>query len=293
MKLLLWMPPSTATFIYTIFLKPKLVRAVAQWMVKRIIPPRLTVDGIELVMNQDDAVVCGALALGCYESFPRRLFLGLLKPGMTVADVGANIGLYAAIAARSVGPVGRVIAVEPEGRNCRFIHQTLELNHFKNVEVVQAAVSDTTGPGQLFLNEENKADHRIFDRKSSRSAVPVDFYRLDDLLDKLAVKRVDVMKVDIQGAEAMALQGMRRTLTDNADIRVMIEYWPWGIAQAGGDPRSVLRSIREMGFHIFEMDDQAAHHRPESDDDQMASRGRERQHINLLLQRSGDIPAVA
>lgn len=96
-----------------------------------------------------------------------------------------------------------------------------------------------------------------------------------------------------RGAGAMASQGMRRTLTGNADIRVMIEYWPWGIAQAGGDPRSVLRSIREMGFQILEMDDQAAHHRPESDDDQMASRGLQRQHMNLLLQRSSDIPAVA
>src|SRR2546425_2859533 len=293
MRLLSWMPPSAATFIYSVCLKPKPVRAVAQWLVKRIIPSRLTVDGIVLVMNQDDAIVCGALTLGCYETFPRRLFRDLLKPGMTVVDVGANIGLYTAIAAGRVGPAGRVIAVEPEGRNCRLIHQTLELNRFTNVEVVQAAVSDRTGPGQLFLNEENKADHRIFDRGSRRAVVPVDFHRLDDLLAKLAVKRTDVVKMDIQGAEALALQGMRRTLTENAEIRLMIEYWPWGIAQAGGDPRSVLRSIRAMGFQIFEIDDHAVHGRPESDDDRMASRGLERQHMNLLLQRSRDIPTGA
>jgi len=143
MRLLSWMPPSAATFIYSVCLKPKPVRAVAQWLVKRIIPSRLTVDGIVLVMNQDDAIVCGALTLGCYETFPRRLFRDLLKPGMTVVDVGANIGLYTAIAAGRVGPAGRVIAVEPEGRNCRLIHQTLELNRFTNVEVVQAAVSDS------------------------------------------------------------------------------------------------------------------------------------------------------
>jgi FkbM family methyltransferase len=290
MRLLSWMPPSTATFIYAVCLKPKPLRAAAQWMVKRIIPTRLMVDGIELMMNRDDAVVCGALTLGCYENFPRRIFRGLLKPGMTVVDIGANIGLYTAIAAKAVGPAGRVIAVEPESRNAQLMRQTLALNQFKNVEVVQAAVSDTTGPGQLFLNEENKADHRIFDRESSRAVMPVDVYRLDDLLAKLAVRRVDVMKVDIQGAEALALQGMRRTLIDNADIRAIIEYWPWGITQAGGDPRSVLRSIRAMGFQVFEIDDHAAHRRPESDDDRMARRGLERQHLNLLLQRSHDIP---
>jgi len=86
---------------------------------------------------------------------------------------------------------------------------------------------------------------------------------------------------------------MRRTLTENTEIRLMIEYWPWGIAQAAGDPRSVLRSIRAMGFQIFEIDDHAVHGRPESDDDRMASRGLERQHMNLLLQRSRDIPTGA
>src|SRR2546422_9875468 len=103
---------------------------------------------------------------------------------------------------------------------------------------------------------------RRFDGGSSRADVPVDFHRLDDVLAKLAVKRTDVVKMDIQGAEALALQGMRRTLTENAEIRLMIEYWPWGIAQAGGEPRSVLRAIRAMGFRIFEIDDHAAHSPP-------------------------------
>src|SRR5258705_9563600 len=136
MRLLSWMPPSAATFIYAVCLKPKPVRAAAQWIVKRIIPSRLTVDGIELVMNQDDAVVCGALTLGCYESVPRRIFRCLLKPGMTVVDVGANIGLYTAIAAESAGPAGRGVAVEPQGPNRRPIPQTPELNPVQNREVV-------------------------------------------------------------------------------------------------------------------------------------------------------------
>jgi len=121
----------------------------------------------------------------------------------------------------------------------------------------------------------------------------VQFYRLDDLLATLTVTRVDVIKVDVQGSEARVLQGMRRTLTESADVRVMIEYWPWGISQAGGDPRAMLRSIRAMGFQIFEIGDHTACRRPESDDDRMARQGLERQHLNLLLQRSSDMPVVA
>lgn len=290
MRLLFWLPPSVATFIYTVFLKPKSVRAVAQWAVKKFIPSELTVDGLPLVMNREDAVVCGALALGCYETFPRQLFQKLLKPGMTVVDVGANIGLYTALAARGVGPNGRVVAVEPESHNCEFIRKTLARNQFTNVEVVQAGIGDQTGMAHLYINLENRADHRIFDKQATRSAVDVQLYRLDDLLAKLGITHVDMIKIDIQGAEALAVEGMLSTWQSNSDIRVMIEFWPWGILQSGHQPADLLRRIREQGFSIFEMDDKGLTLRPESSDAEMAGRILERQHMNFILQRSQSLP---
>lgn len=291
MRILSWLPPSVATFIYTVVLKPKPARALAQWIIKRFIPAQLEVDGLTLVMNPQDAVVCGALALGCYESYPKQLFQQLLRPGMTVVDVGANIGLYTALAARAVGSEGKVLAIEPEAMNCQFLLKSVTLNGFQNVFLMQAAVSNHTGQGTLFINLENRADHRIFDRQAARATVPVQMYRLDDLLAEKGLSRVDIMKIDIQGAEALALEGMLATLRDNRKIQVMIEFWPWGILQAGGQPVEVLRQFRALDFSIFEIDDRGLMLQPPANDSELAGRTLERQHMNLLLQRSDTAPS--
>ena len=285
-----WMPPSAATFVYTTLLRPRPLRLLAQWVVKRWIPPRLEVDGVRLVLNRDDAIVSGALALGCYEGGPRRLFAAILEPGMTVVDVGANIGLYTAIAGRIVGPRGRVVAVEPEAVNCGFIRETAALNGLDHVVVVEAAASDAAGRGALFLNELNKADHRIYDRSGDRPSVEVELLRLDDLVERLGLDRVHVIKMDVQGAEAMALDGMVRTLSDHPGIRLMMEFWPWGIRQAGRDPGRVLAELRRLGFEVFEVGDTGCAFRDPGRDAELAGRTLERQHANLLLQRDRTPP---
>ena len=98
-KLLSWMPPKLAAWIYTVLLKPAPIRALAQRVICRFIPEEMPVRGVSLVLNQDDAIVSGNLALGCYETYNLDIFESLLRPGMCVVDVGANIGLYSAVAA--------------------------------------------------------------------------------------------------------------------------------------------------------------------------------------------------
>ena len=99
MKLLEWVSPQVTEFIYTVLLYPRPLRAIAQRIIKAAIPPTLTVNGVRMVLNQDDPVLCGALALGAYERFELSVFRDTLKPGMNVLDIGANIGLFAAAAA--------------------------------------------------------------------------------------------------------------------------------------------------------------------------------------------------
>jgi FkbM family methyltransferase len=286
MRWLKWLPPSVAASIYTIVLKPRPLRALAQAVIKRMIPPEMDIgDGVRLVLNPQDAVVCGALALGCYERYELEQFQAMLRPGMCVLDVGANIGLYAAVAAKRVGPGGKVFAIEPERRNCELVQATIARNGFTNVTVIQAAAGDSTGAGSLFICADNKADHRTYDSADGRQAVPVDLTTLDDLAAARGLPPVDLMKMDIQGSEARAWRGMGRMLAASPAVRIMMEFWPWGLARAGDSPAALLADIRRQGFRIYELDADRRRIVEVTDDGALASRNLERQHANLLVQR--------
>jgi FkbM family methyltransferase len=281
---LAWVPPKLTTFIYTVLLKPRPLRKAAQYCIKKCIPAELRIHGVDLMLNQNDAVVSGCLALGAFETYEVDFFKSLLKPGMAVLDVGSNIGLYASIAAAAVGPGGRVVAVEPNARNCELVRKTIERNKFTNLRLFQAAVSDHTGPGELYLCDDNMADHRIYGSHARRT-VPVDFMRLDDIFAASELRTVDIMKMDIQGAEAIAFDGMDNVLSVNPRIRVLMEFWPWGIRQSGRDPAQLLAHIRRLGFVVREIDGDRKTLVVVTDDRELAGRGLERQHANLLLER--------
>jgi FkbM family methyltransferase len=282
--LLWWLPASFASFIYTVLLKPRFLRSLAHRVICRIIPPTVEIQGVKLALNQEDAIVSGNLALGCYEVTNLELFASKLKPGMTVLDVGANIGLYTAVASRIVGPTGRVISIEPDRTNCSFIHRTIELNGSKNVTVVQKAAGNECRESFLYLCDTNKADHRTHDPSQQRKRVPVSITTLDALLGDLGVEQVDLMKIDTQGSEAQVFAGMQHTLARNPQVEIFMEFWPWGIHQAGGSPRALLDAIIAGQFHVHEIGERGEVARL-AEFDSILALTLERQHTDLLLRR--------
>jgi FkbM family methyltransferase len=282
-SLLSWLPPSAAIYIYTVLLKPPPLRRLAQRVVKRLIPPVINFRGASLALNQQDAIVSGSLALGFYETFVIDVIENLLRPGMTFLDVGANIGLYTALAARIVGPSGRVIAVEPSSSNCAVIKETVRLNAFSNVTIFEGAASDEAGRAALFLCDDNPADHRLHDRSGKRAKVEVETITLDALAAEHGVGRADVIKIDTQGAEASVLAGMTELLAVNPAPMITLEFWPWGLSQAGSDPRALLDGIIAAGFSLYELDGDRRQIILRDDLAALVGLDLERQHINLLL----------
>ncbi len=286
--LLSWLSPEAATYIYTVFCKPKWIRRIVQAVVKLFIPNEIQMKGVTLCLNKQDAIVSGALALGCYESALIDYFATLLRPGINMVDIGANIGLYSIISAKAVGPQGSIVAIEPSAENCSFIHKSLEVNEFSNVTVYQKALSDQNGELTLFLCGSNNADHRIYDAKdgstsAGRKGVIVETVRLDDLLGPALRSKIDLIKLDIQGAEGIALAGMKETLSSDRDLTMVMEFWPWGLIKAGSNPLKVLEQLREFGFSIHEFDSQAGTTVEVSDFIELSGRTLERQHANLVL----------
>ncbi len=180
----------------------------------------------------------------------------ILRPGMTFIDIGANIGYYTLLGAEAVGPNGQVIAFEPDPHNLHVLKKNLALNHCTNVVVEARAVSDRSGPLELFLSRELFGDHKSYRERGTgreaRPSIPIESVSLDEYVEGRAL-RVDVIKMDIQGAEPAALRGMERTLAGNRDIILVMEFWPDGLADFGVAPEDFLREVARMGLYIYEI----------------------------------------
>ena len=174
----------------------------------------------------------------------RRLLKTILKPGMTVVDVGANIGIYTRFFAREVGITGRVHAFEPALQNFSRLEDAVR--GLGNVVTNHAAVGERSATTTLFLSDQLNVDHRTFDTGDGRAGVSVKQVALDDYFP--AASRIDVMKVDVQGFELQVLQGARRLMTENARLTILMEFWPYGLAQASTRPRDLIDFARGLGF---------------------------------------------
>jgi FkbM family methyltransferase len=172
----------------------------------------------------------------------------LVRKGMTVVDVGANQGLYTLLVASLARP-GRVFAFEPEPLLYAQLVSNVRENHATNVTCSELAVSSSSRSLTLQSGRLNLGDNRIvLDQIQNSERVSVTASALDDLFPD---ERIDFLKMDIQGWEAEALAGAKKTLTRNHDLVIMFEFWPFGLLRAGAMPADVLAFLRELGFRLW------------------------------------------
>jgi FkbM family methyltransferase len=155
-----------------------------------------------------------------------------IPPGGTVVDGGAHIGYHTLLAARLVGPSGRVISFEPAPATYALLAENVARNGYQNVTLVNGALSDRSGPGTLLLNSSWSGDHRIGDvqnrattqKPANCEAIPIDLYSLDEFLGEQ--QSVDFIKLDVQGAEPLVFRGAGAMLKKNSGLVVATEYDP-------------------------------------------------------------------
>jgi FkbM family methyltransferase len=161
-----------------------------------------------------------AFATGTAERPLQEALQREVKPGATFFDVGANVGFVTILAARLVGPSGRVVAFEPVPENVAAIRENVALNAIDWVEVRETAVGRGAGTASFIVS-----DVSAFSRLASvsvpsgaRESIEVAVSSLDELLDAGALPVPDVIKIDIEGAELEAIEGMRRTLAAHRPV---------------------------------------------------------------------------
>lgn len=170
-----------------------------------------------------------------------------VSQGMTVVDVGANVGVYTSLFAQLVGPSGRVIALEPAPDNWLALNKALTTNRWKNVEIYQVAAADRSGRMYFERSSYNSGNNALCLESSREGAESVEVVRLDDLL---AGRKVDFIKIDVQGWEAAVLRGGEQTLEGNRPLRLRTEVWPAGLLRAGSSPDEVAELLERCGLRI-------------------------------------------
>lgn len=177
----------------------------------------------------------------------RQLLQKILFRGAVVADVGANVGIYSEFLSRCVGPTGLVHSFEPSADN--FKRLSAVARDLSNVRLTQAAVGERSGECKLYLSDKLNVDHRAYKANGdSRHAVSTKMVALDDYFEP--GQRVDLIKIDIQGYELSALRGAKRVLDDNASIKLLLEFWPYGLKEAGAKGIDLIEALEQKGMAV-------------------------------------------
>jgi len=256
------LPRDLPQFVYTKILSPRPIRRATNAILRRMIPERIVLPtGETLCLNQDDPVVSGALSLGIYEHAMTRTFLDRLRPGMTFVDIGANLGYYTVLAC---GTVGRIVSFEPSVENIAILRRNVEANGAANVTVVPSGVGDKTETRRLALDADNKGKHSLIASDGAGETIAIT--TLDRALAELGVTRVDLIKMDIEGWEAHAFDGMAETLRRDRPT-IFFEYAPARVRLAGRDPFAMIRSLSKLGYDLFAIDERTAGLLPVRDGD--------------------------
>jgi FkbM family methyltransferase len=177
----------------------------------------------------------------------------LIQPGMTVADVGANIGLLTLVMAWATGPGGRVIAFEPEAIPRSNLEKMKHLNGLSWVEVRDQAVGEK--PGRLTFHVSDIIGHSslyALPEAEEARTIEVEVVRLDDVAP---AKRLDVVKIDVEGAELDVLAGMHGVIAKNPDLAILAEFGPEHLKRVGQTPAQWFKAFGDAGFTPYMIDE--------------------------------------
>lgn len=177
----------------------------------------------------------------------------VLSPGKTFIDAGACYGIYSLVASRIVGSNGRVIAFEPAARAFRVLRQNIALNRLTNVLACPLALAEKKGWSSLYLHPNVGCDSLGRDHTFTKCAEEAQTDSLDNMLEKLRVHRVDVIKMDVQGAEELVLRGARKTLASSRPL-IIFEIFPEGANSLGLSSYGAWEQLKNLGYEFFLLD---------------------------------------
>jgi len=232
-------------------------RARARWLAAHPFPAGLVdvdMDGVRLR-------VPGGLAAAYvdrrFDPLTIRQLRRFLRPGMSVVDVGAHIGFYSVLAAECVGDDGHVVAIEPAEENVALLRENVA--RFGSVVQVAPVAAGATPAVRDFVLTDSSDTHGFY---GSPLQAAVQTVRVEQQpLDTLVEGPVDLLKVDVEGAEPEVLTGATRLLAENRRLAVLLEWNPACLLRGGHDPALLPAALEGQGFGLEAIDEFAGRRR--------------------------------
>lgn len=189
-------------------------------------------------------------ALGVYEYWKTLLIMDLIKPGMTIIDVGVNKGYYSLLFAKLMNDKGIVLSFEPVEENCYWIKKSININKYKCIKLYQYALSNKeeevtfylgkkSGHGSIFLSQSNV--------DSEKAPITIKTRKLDDVLKENNIDKIDFIKIDVEGAELMVLQGAENALKKSENLKLVVDL----DRISKEDKKQLIDMLISFGFKIY------------------------------------------
>ena len=219
----------------------------------------LDLDGYDLVLPSSEVGLLSFLTrhgLARYEPAVRQALRKCLKPGDVAVDVGTNVGLHSLVMATSVGADGRLIGIEALDHIARTAQKTLQINGFaERTTFVRAALTDKVGETTIYVTGHSPNSSLFGNDAAGAEPVTIPSTTLDAIVP--AGGRVDLIKLDIEGAEPLAWKGMSRVLRENPDLTLLMEWSASHFQRSGHSADAFLRVLKNAGFEAWLLDDEA------------------------------------
>ena len=218
---------------------------------------RLT-NGMRMDVIWNDFIGAEIYYNGCYEPASVELVTFLLERGMVFLDIGAHVGQYTVIASGTVGPTGQVHSFEPAPHTFELLSGNVQLNKLENVRLNSLALSSSEGAGTLFLSD---AMHDGFNslrppyQCGSGRTCEVTCLTLDGYLEANGVRRVDLIKMDVEGAECEVLNGAAALLQGENPPLILLEFNPGALGAFGRSCDELSRLLASAGYELFVVED--------------------------------------
>ncbi|HXW51150.1 MAG TPA: FkbM family methyltransferase [Candidatus Acidoferrales bacterium] len=210
--------------------------------------------GRPFIVDLRDTIIGPAiLYYNVWEPEKTEFFRRLLRPGDRVVDIGANIGYFTVLFASAVAPDGKVLAIEPDADNLRLLEENVRINGLSaTVQVAAAAAGERSGEHYILAGTgvANRGDHRTFgDAPGGGARRAIAMVMVDDLV--AAWPSIALIKMDVQGFEYFALQGMLATLRRCQNIALVTEFWPSEMRRAQSDPERFIAELAALGMEAW------------------------------------------